>query len=118
MQYIREIIIHGDYFSDFYDELSPTAQRKINYVLNLVRVEEKIPFKFFRHIENVVGLFEIRVEMGSNIYRIFCCMDEGRLVVLFNGFQKKTQKTPQQEIRKATEIMNDYFESKNKGAKK
>ena len=114
MKYIREITIHGDYFADFYDELTLSVQRKINYVLSLVRVEEQIPSKFFRNIETVAGLFEIRIEMDGNIYRIFCCFDEGRLVVLFNGFQKKTQKTPPQEIRKAAEIMKDYFESKKK----
>ena len=60
------------------------------------------------------GLFEIRVEFQSNIYRIFCCFDEGRLVVLFNGFQKKTQKTPKKEIEKAVRLKKEYFEYKNK----
>lgn len=117
MEYIREIIFHGDYFADFYDKLSLSAQRKVNYVLNLICVEEQIPAKFFRSIENVAGLFEIRVEAESNIYRIFCCFDEGRLVVLFNGFQKKSQKTPLKEIEKATEIMKSYFQTKTKGTK-
>lgn len=118
MKYIREITIHGDYFAEFYDEQTPSVQRKINYVLNLIRVEDKIPSKFFKNIETVAGLFEIRVEMEGNIYRIFCCFDEGRLVVLFNGFQKKTQKTPPQEIKKATAIMNEYFNSKKKGTER
>jgi phage-related protein len=60
------------------------------------------------------GLFEIRVEYQSNIYRIFCCFDKGRLVVLFNGFQKKTQKTPKNEIEKAMNLKKEYFEHKNK----
>ena len=118
MKYVREITIHGDYFAEFYDEQTLSVQRKITYVLNLIRVEEKIPIKFFRKIENVANLFEIRIEMGGNIYRIFCCFDEGRLVVLFNGFQKKTQKTLPQEINKATAIMNDYFNSKKKGTER
>ena len=63
-------------------------------------------------MENTDGLFEIRVEYGSNIYRIFCCFDEGRLVVLFNAFQKKTQKTPQNEIEKALRLKREYFELK------
>ena len=115
---IRKIIIHGDYFADFFDAQTLFVQRKINYVLSLICTEEKIPFKFFRNIETVTDLFEIRVELEGNIYRIFCCFDEGQLVVLFNGFQKKTQKTPQQEIKKATEIMKDYLKSKKKGTKK
>lgn len=60
------------------------------------------------------GLFEIRVDYQSNIYRIFCCFDQGRLVVLFNGFQKKTQKTPKTEIDKAMKLKKEYFELKNK----
>ncbi len=60
------------------------------------------------------GLFEIRIEIGSNIYRVFCCFDEGNLVVLFNGFQKKTQKTPKKEIEKAMQIKNEYFKLKQK----
>ena len=60
------------------------------------------------------GLYEIRIELGSNIFRIFCCFDEGRLVVLFNGFQKKTQKTPKSEIEKAEKLKAEYFSQKNK----
>ena len=63
-------------------------------------------------MENTDGLYEIRVEYGSNIYRIFCCFDEGRIVVLFNAFQKKTQKTPQKEIDKALKLKREYFELK------
>lgn len=118
MKYIREIIIYNDYFAEFYDEQTLSVQRKINYVLNLIRVEEKIPSKFFKSIENTDGLFEIRIEIEGNIYRIFCCFDEGRLVVLFNGFQKKTQKTPPQEIKRAITIMDEYFNSKKKGTER
>lgn len=112
MEYRRKIIVHGDYFAEFYDKQAPPVRQKINYVLNLVRIEEHIPSKFFRNIETVAGLFEIRIEIESNIFRIFCCFDEGRLVVLFNGFQKKSQKTPLKEIEKAALIMKEYFELK------
>lgn len=71
-----------------------------------------MPEKFLKHLEGSEGLFEIRVEYQSNIYRIFCCFDEGKLVVLFNGFQKKTQKTPKNELEKAEKLMNEYFQSK------
>lgn len=64
------------------------------------------------------GLYEVRVEVGSNIYRIFCCFDEGKIVVLFNGFQKKTQKTPQKEIDKALQIKDEYFNEKRDGKRK
>ena len=61
------------------------------------------------------GLFAIRIEFESNIYRVFCCFDKGIIVVLFNGFQKKTQKTPPKEIEKAMQIMKEYFDYKQKG---
>ena len=58
------------------------------------------------------GLFEIRIEFESNIYRIFCCFDEGNLVIIFHGFQKKTRKTPKIEIQKAVKIKEEYFKIK------
>ena len=64
------------------------------------------------HLTGTDGLFEIRVEFEDNIYRIFCCFDKGNLVVLFNGFQKKTQKTPKKEIDFALKLKQEYFNSK------
>jgi phage-related protein len=58
------------------------------------------------------GLYEIRIEFESNIYRIFCCFDEGKIVVLFNGFHKKSQKTPKKEIDKAVKLKQEYFDKK------
>lgn len=77
-------------------------------------VAERIPKKFFNQLTDYEGLYEIRIEFESNIYRIFCCYDEGNIVVLFNGFQKKTQKTPKEEIEKAMRIREEYFEFKKK----
>lgn len=74
--------------------------------------EDMVPVKFMKPIKSVKGLYEIRVEVESNIYRIFCCFDEGRLIILFNGFQKKSQKTPPVEIDKAKKLMNDYLKTK------
>ncbi len=73
---------------------------------------EKVSEKFLKHIEGTDGLFEIRIEVGSNIYRIFCCFDKGSLVVLFNAFQKKTQKTPKKEIEFAEQLKAEYFAAK------
>ena len=73
---------------------------------------ERVPEKFLKHLEGTDGLFEVRVEYQSYIYRIFCCFDEGKLVVLFNGFQKKTQKIPKKEIEKAERLMKEYFQTK------
>ena len=91
---------------------SQTVRDKINFVLRLVETQRIIPRKFFRIIEGSDGIYEIRVEVESNIYRIFCCMDGGAVVVLFHGFQKKTQKTQQKEIKRAEAIKKEYFKSK------
>ncbi len=110
----REIIFHGQYFKDFYIGVNDLVKEKIGYVFRIVKSVDKISEKFLKHIEGTDGLYEIRIEAGSNIYRIFCCFDKGNLVVLFNAFQKKTQKTPSQEIELAKKLKKEYFTLKNK----
>ena len=112
MEQQRRLIFYKNYFWDFYNSLSLKVQDKIDYVLFTVTVASRIPSKFFEHITGTDGLYEIRVEFESNIYRIFCCFDEGKLVVLFNGFQKKSQRTPQAEIDRALKIKEEYFKSR------
>lgn len=102
------------YFKEFFDPLSEKLKDKIDSVLFLIRIADRIPTKFFKHLTGLDGLSEIRVEYQSNIYRIFCCFDDGNLMVLFNGFQKKSQKTPKKEIEKALRIKTEYFALKNK----
>lgn len=108
----REIIFHKNYFIDFYVSLDSSVQEKIEYVLKVIKTVDLIPQKFLKHIERSDGLYEIRIKVGSNIYRMFCCFDSGRIVVLLNGFQKKSQKTPKKEIAKALKIKEDYFKNK------
>lgn len=110
----RQIIFHGEYFLNFYKRLDPDVKSKIQYVFELIKQVDLVPKKFLAPMTGYDGLFEIRVEYQSNIYRIFCCFDQGQLVVLFNGFQKKTQKTPKKEIEKAMRLKQEYFELKNK----
>ena len=81
-------------------------------MLFVVTHTDRVPEKFLRHIEGRKGLYEIRVEVGNNVFRIFCCFDKGKIVVLFNGFQKKTQKTPKAEIDLAVKLMIEYFNNK------
>jgi phage-related protein len=114
MDQLRKLIFFKNYFREFFNSLPTKVQEKIDYVLFVITVPDRIPKKFFEHITGTDGLFEIRIEFESNIYRIFCCFDEGKLVVLFNGFQKKSQKTPQKEIDKALKIKQEYFNDKNK----
>ena len=84
----------------------------------LIMTEEVVPVKFLRAIEGQKNLYEIRIEFEGNIYRIFCCFDEGNLVVLFNAFQKKTQKTPPGQIDRALRIKEEYFTAKEEALKK
>jgi len=111
---IRKIIFFENHFIEFYQKQNPKVKGKIQYVFELIKQVNKVPEKFFKHLTGTKGLYEIRIEYQSNIYRIFCCLDKGKLVVLFNGFQKKTQKTPKKEIEKAIKLMEKYFEQKNK----
>lgn len=110
----RKIIFHGEHFINFYKKLDITIKSKIQYVFELIKQVERVPLKFLSKMNDFDGLYEIRVEYQSDIYRIFCCFDEGRLVVLFNGFQEKTEKTPKKEIEKAIRLKKEYFEQKNK----
>lgn len=109
---VRTIIFHKEYFLDFYRNLDDKVKLKVQYVFELIKQVERVPDKFLAPISGCNGLYEIRIEYQSNIYRVFCCFDEGRLVVLFNGFQKKSQKTPKEEIERAVRLMNEYFELK------
>jgi phage-related protein len=106
--YDRQVIAYKNYFLDFYEELPENVQAKIEWTLNLIRVTRQVPEKYFKHLEGTKGLYEIRVEASSNIYRIFSFFDKGNLIVLGNAFQKKTQKTPKQELEKAIKIMEEY----------
>ena len=110
----RRVFAYANYFKDFKRTLSRETLSKIYQVLLLIMTEEIIPTKYFRVIKGVKGLYEIRIEESGNIYRIFCCFDEGNLIILLNGFQKKSQKTPDREMEKAERIMNEYFSKRNK----
>ena len=105
---MRSVIAYKRYFLDFYESQTDDVQRKIEWVLNLLQTIERVPQKYFDHITGTNGLYEVRVEMGGNIFRIFAFFDKGNIVVLGNGFQKKTQKTPRTEIEKALKIKADY----------
>lgn len=112
MESIRSLIFFKRYFFDFYDDQTEKVKEKIDYVLFLIRHIEQIPTKFLKHIEGTKGLYEVRIEYAGNIYRIFCCFDEGKIVILLNGYQKKTQKALKGEIEKAVLIMGEYFTQK------
>ncbi len=112
--FVRDIFFYKDYFLDFKATLKPAVQKKIDWTLQLVATLDRVPEKYFKHLTGSTGLYEIRVEVGSDIYRVFSFFDKGQLVILLNGFQKKTQKTPKNEIELAEKLKKQYFDEKDK----
>ena len=109
MNQVRELVFYRHHFHKFFDKQSEKAKEKIDYVLFLLTHIDKVPGKFLKHIEGQKGLYGIRVEYISNIFRIFCFFDKGKIIVLLNGYQKKTQKTSLKEIEMANKLMKEYF---------
>jgi phage-related protein len=108
----REIFYYENYYENFFAELSQKTRLKFNWTLNLLATMEWVPEKYFRSLKGSQGLFEIRVEESSNIYRVFCFFDEGSVVILVNGFRKKTNKTPRNEIELAQRLRKKYYHEK------
>lgn len=108
----RTIITYKNYFEDFLTKQRQKVKEKIVWTFLLIEEVQQVPETYLKHLEGTDGLYEIRIQFANEIFRIFCFFDEGKLVVLANGFQKKTQKTPRQEIAKALKIKEEYYESK------
>ncbi|HMR83868.1 MAG TPA: type II toxin-antitoxin system RelE/ParE family toxin [Niabella sp.] len=107
-QTYRKIIFFKDYFQTFFEKQNKKVKAKIVWTFDLIEDLQRVPETYLKHIEDTDGLYEIRVQVGSDIFRIFCFFDKGQLVVLANGFQKKTQKTPKNEIEFALKIRKEY----------
>jgi len=112
MEKIREIIAYKNYFEDFLRTQPIKVQNKIFKILEAIETLERIPTTYLKQIVGSSGLYETRIQLGSDIWRVFCFFDSGKLVILLNGFQKKTQKITRQEIAKAEKLMTEYYESK------
>jgi len=108
---VRQVIIYGNDFWKFYNKQNQKVRDKINWTIKLVQTLERVPEKYFKHIVGT-NLYEMRIMSGSNIYRVFCFFDKGKLVVVLNGFQKKTQKTPKNEIKMALKLQTQYYDEK------
>lgn len=109
MNQLREVVFYRNHFHDFFNKQTEKAKEKIDYVLFLLTHIDKVPEKFLKHIEGQKGLYEIRVKHSNNIFRLFCCFDKGKIVVLLNGYQKKSNKTLYKEIEMANKLMKEYF---------
>lgn len=112
--FIRNIFYYKEYYLDFFKNQTKEVQKKFNWTLQLISTIDRVPSKYFQHMEGTEGLYEIRVEVGNNIFRAFAFFDEGQLIILANAFQKKTQKTPKNEIGLALKIKKEYFDEKAK----
>ena len=108
----REIIFYKHYFKEFYVAQNEKVRRKIAQTLVWLQTLDRLPVTILKSIESKKGLYEVRIEFGGDIFRVFCCFDKGSLVILLNGFQKKTQKTPRSEIDRAEKLMNEYYNEK------
>lgn len=108
----RTVILYKDYFSDFFKTQKQKVKDKILWTFRIIETQKQIPTDYLKHIEGTTGLYEIRVQQGSDIFRIFCFFDAHKLVVLANGFQKKTPKTPKSEIELALKIKKEYEQEK------
>ena len=112
---LRDILLFFEsYFEDFFVQQKPKVKEKIIWTLELLQELPVIPSQYLKHIHGTDGLYEIRIQNGGDIFRIFCFFDDGQLVVIINAFQKKTQKTPKNEIELAEKLKKQYFDEKDK----
>ena len=106
----RKIVTYGGYFERFIQGLTKKEQLKVKYGLLLLKSQDKVSTRFVKYIRE--GIYELRTVYNGNIFRVFFIFDHGNIVVLFNGFQKKTQKTPENEIELAIKIKYSYYADK------
>ncbi len=112
-KFIREIFYYKNYYRDFFNSLNRDTKKKFNWTLQLISTIERVPEKYLKHITNSSGIYEIRVEVKSDAYRVFCFFDKGYLVILINGFIKKSEKTDIGEIKLAEKLKKQYFDEKD-----
>lgn len=111
---VRAIFYYKNFYLDFFKTLDEDTRLKFNWVLKLIATIDRVPVKYLKHIEGSNSLYEIRIEHNSNIYRVFCFFDKGNLIILLNGFKKKKQKTPKNEIKLAERLKVEYYDEKLK----
>ncbi len=110
MEKEREILYYKHYFIDFFNSIEAGAQKKMAYVLNMLKTQDRLSENFVKSIRE--GVYELRASHNGNIYRAFFIFDKGNIVMLLNGFHKKTRKTPNSEIEQAIKLKNEYYASK------
>lgn len=109
---MRKVVLFKRYFDAFFDKQPRKVQEKLYWSIKILRTVEEIPKNHLKSLPGTNGLMEMRTQFGGNIYRVFCFFDEGKVVVLMNGFEKKTEKTPRNEIERAMRIREEYYVEK------
>lgn len=113
-QKVREVVEFENHFSEFLKKQPVKVQNKIFKIIEAIETLERVPSNYLKMLVGSNGLYEARIQLGSDIWRVFCFFDNGKLVILLNGITKKTQKTPKNEIEKALQLMQKYYETKKK----
>lgn len=109
-KFIRDIFYYEHHYLEFFEKLKPEVKKKFNWTLQFIATIDRVPEKYFKHMKNSTGIYEVRVELGSDIYRVFSFFNKENLIILVNGFQKKTQKTPKNELDLAEKLKKQYFD--------
>ena len=110
---VRQVIAYENHFEEFLLVQNKKVQDKIFKIIEAIETLERVPINYLKLMEGTNGLYEARIQLETNIWRVFCFFDEGKLVILLNGFQKKTQKTHKNEIDKALRLMKQYYQEKS-----
>lgn len=113
-QKVREVVEFENHFSEFLKKQPVKVQNKIFKIIEAIETLERVPSNYLKMLVGTNGLYEARIHLGTDIWRVFCFFDNGKLVILLNGFTKKTQKTPKNEIEKALHLMKKYYDTKKK----
>ncbi len=111
-QKVREVVEFENHFSEFLKKQPVKVQNKIFKIIEAIETLERVPSNYLKMLVGTNGLYEARIQLGSDIWRVFCFFDKGKLVILLNGFTKKTQKTPKNEIERALQLMQKYYDTK------
>ena len=113
-QKVREVVEFENHFSEFLKKQPVKVQNKIFKIIEAIETLERVPSNYLKMLVGTNRLYEARIQLGSDIWRVFCFFDNDKLVILLNGFTKKTQKTPKKEIEKALQLMQKYYDTKKK----
>lgn len=99
---------------EFLDSLTGKQAQKVLWVLQLIEELETVPRQYFKKLVNTEDIWEVRIQFGNNIFRLLGFFENGKLLILTNGFAKKTQKTPAREIELAVRRKHAYLARRKK----